>query len=172
VSDVVRTLLLLLTGAGLCMAAPSSARADASEAITASPTPAVTLTGHVTDLATILSPDQRGALATDLAGLERRTNYQVAIATVASLNGRDIASYARDLGNDAAIGGALGDKGIVILLAPHEQLVRIAVGRGLESVLTDALCQQIIDEVMLPQFREGKMFDGLSDAIGAISAKL
>ena len=168
---LLRTVLILLTSTGLGLAAPSSARANASEAVTASPAPVI-LTGRVTDLAAILSPNQRGALATDLAGLEQRTKYQVAIATVTSLNGRDIASYAHDLGNDAAIRGALADKGAVILLAPNEQLVRIAVGRGLEAVLTDALCQQIIDEVMLPHFREGKLFDGLSGAISAINARL
>lgn len=166
-----RAVFILLAGAGLCIVGPSSAHVKAGEAAAVSPTPVV-LNGPVTDLAAILSPEQRGKLASDIAKLEQRTKHQVAIATVASLNGRDIASYARDLGNDAAIGSEHDHKGVVILLAPNQQLVRIAVGRGLEAVLTDALCQQIIDEVMLPQFRDGKMFDGLSGAIGAISAKL
>ena len=163
--------LTLFAGAVLCMSAPASARAGAGE-ITRSAPATLRLSGRVTDLAAVLSADQRSALAADLIRAESRTRHQIVIATVSSLNGRDIASYARDLGNHAAIGRKLDDKGIVILLAPNEQLVRIAVGRGLETVFTDALCQQIIDEVMLPQFREGKLFDGLSGAITAISAKL
>lgn len=162
---------MLLAGAGLCIVMPASARASADSAVTTSAAP-VALTGRVTDLAGIFSRQQSSALADDLAAFESRTKHQIAIATVAGLNGRDIASYARDLGNDAALGRGHGDKGIVILLAPNEQLVRIAVGRGLEAVLTDALCQQIIDEVMLPQFRDGKLFEGLSEAISAINAQL
>lgn len=169
--DLFRAVLTLLAGAGLCIAAPSSARAGEGGAVTAPAAP-VTLTGRVTDLAGTFSTEQRSALASELAAFESRTKHQIAIATVTSLNGRDISSYARDLGNDAAIGGENGDKGVVILLAPNQQLVRIAVGHGLEAVLTDALCQQIIDEVMLPQFREGKLFEGLSGAISAISAQL
>lgn len=168
---LVRAGLALLASVGLCIAGPDLARARADSAVGTSATPIV-LTGRVTDVAGVFSAEQRITLASDLAALESRTRYQVAIATVASLNGRDIASYARDLGNDSALGRGHGDKGIVILLAPNQQLVRIAVGRGLETVLTDALCQQIIDQVMLPQFREGKMFEGLSGAISAISAQL
>ena len=168
-TSLFRAVLTLFAGAVLCMSAPASARAGAGE-IAAPAT--LRLSGRVTDLAAVLSADQRSALAADLVRAESRTRHQIVIATVSSLNGRDIASYARDLGNHAAIGRKLDDKGIVILLAPNEQLVRIAVGRGLETVFTDALCQQIIDEVMLPQFREGKLFDGLSGAITAISAKL
>lgn len=132
----------------------------------------ITLTQRVTDLAVGLSPDERGALTQDLASVEARTRRQIVVATVTTLGGRDIAGYARDLGNKAGIGRKDYDDGVVILLAPNERLVRIAVGRGLESVLTDARCKQIIDEVMIPQFRDGRMFDGLSRAITAIGAYL
>lgn len=155
-------------------AAPLSARVEEGISATAVPAPSsiITLTGRVTDLAALLSPDEQSALTNDLVGVEARTRHQIVVATVPSLGGRDISGYARDLGNEAGIGRKEYDDGVVILLAPNERLVRIAVGRGLESVLTDALCQQIIDEVMLPQFREGKFVDGLSGAITAIGGHL
>ena len=169
--DVIRAIMILLAGGGLCIAAPSGARSGESIATLEGQAP-VALTGRVNDFAAVLAADQRATLADHLAHAESRTGHPIVIATVNNLDGKDIASYARDLGNHAAIGSKSGNKGIVILLAPNEQLVRIAVGRGLEAVLTDAVCQQIIDEVMLPQFREGKLFDGLSGAISAIDAKL
>ena len=155
-------------------AAPVSARSGEGGSDVAAPAPfgLIALTGRVTDLAAILSPDQQSALTNDLVSVEARTRHQIVIATVPSLGGRDISDYARDLGNAAGIGDKEEDNGVVILLAPNERFVRIAVGLGLESVLTDALCQQIIDEVMIPHFRDGNMFDGLSGAISAISERL
>ena len=155
-------------------AAPVSARGGegGSDVVVPAPSGLIALTGRVTDVAAVLSPDQQSALTNDLASVAARTRHQIVVATVPSLGGRDISAYARDLGNEAGIGDSEDDDGVVILLAPNERLVRIAVGLGLESVLTDALCQQIIDEVMIPHFRDGNMFDGLSGAISAISARL
>lgn len=154
-------------------AAPLSARGGEGVSATAVPAPSgiMVLTERVTDLAAVLSPDEHSALTKDLASVEARTRHQIVVATVPSLGGRDISAYARDLGNKTGVGDKERDDGVVILLAPNERLIRIAVGLGLESVLTDALCQQIIDEVMIPHFKGGKMFEGLSGAVHAISAR-
>jgi uncharacterized protein len=130
------------------------------------------LNGRVADAAHIFDPAQTAALASDLAGIEARTGRQVVVATVQTLGDADIAVYARDLGNRLGIGGADENDGIVILLAPNERLVRIAVGPGLEADLTDTVCQRIIDEVMLPDFREGRLFEGLSRGVAALNARM
>jgi uncharacterized protein len=39
----------------------------------------------------------------------------------------------------------------------------IAVGLGLEGVLTDSICQHIINTQMIPAFKAGKIFNGLMD---------
>jgi len=127
--------------------------------------------GRVTDAAAILTAEQRTVLGERLAEIEARTGREVVIATVPSLAGRDIAGYARDLGNRWSI-GATDDDGVVVLLAPSEQLVRIAVGQGLEDLLTDAVCRDIIDSAMLPEFREGRMHEGLAAGLAVIDAHL
>lgn len=126
----------------------------------------------MTDAAGVLDTKQIRALKADLAGVEARTKRQVVIATVATLGRTDISVYARDLGNRWGIGRAGRNDGVVILLAPNERLVRIAVGSGLERTLPDSVCRQIIDEVMLPEFREGRLFEGLSHGVAALNARL
>jgi uncharacterized protein len=39
-------------------------------------------------------------------------------------------------------------------------------------MLTDEVCQQIINEVMLPEFREGRLYEGLTSGIAALNARL
>lgn len=128
--------------------------------------------GRVTDGAKLLAAAQREELAHDLAGIEARTRAQVVVATVPTLGGRDIALFARELGARWSVGDAQRNDGVVVLLAPNEQLVRIAVGSGLEKTLTDEVCQRIINEVMLPEFREGRLYEGLSKGVAALNAEL
>jgi len=139
----------------------------AAAAVTAAPP--IEQRGWVTDAADMLTPQQRETLERRLAGLQVATGRETIVVTVPSLHGRDISSYARDLGNRWAV-GVPGDEGIVILLAPTEQLVRIAVGRGLEAQITDAMCQDIIDAAMLPEFRAGRLHEGLMAGIAALES--
>jgi uncharacterized protein len=60
----------------------------------------------------------------------------------------------------------------VLLVAPNERKVRIAVGYGLEGTLTREVCQQIIDTVMLPRFRHGDISGGIEVGTDALIARL
>ena len=147
-----RALLLPLLWAALagCSDAPAQQTAASD-----GPADFPALTGRVVDTADLIAPEMEGALAGRLAELEKNTTDQVVIVTVPALGERDIADYARDLGNHWGIGRKDRDNGVLLLVAPSEKRVRIAVGEGLEPVLTDARAQEILDERMLPAFREG-----------------
>lgn len=164
-----------LLGIALLLVAPSALAEETPPPLAEAPAATGTmpdLAGPVTDAAGLFDADQRAALASDLAAIEARTRHQLVVATVPTLGGRDIGRFARDLGNRWGIGRRGVDDGVLILLAPGEQQVRIAVGYGLEAVLTDAVCQRIIEEVMLPEFREGRLFEGLVRGIAALNARL
>jgi uncharacterized protein len=64
----------------------------------------VAYVGRVTDAADILVASQRVSLDRDLTRIQARTKAQIVVATVPTLGGRDIAGYARDLGNRWGIG--------------------------------------------------------------------
>lgn len=149
------------------------APAGAQSRTVVSPAPSnIAFAGRVTDAANILAASQRAALGLDLTRIETRTRAQIVVATVPTLGGRNIAKYARELGSRWGIGDRERNDGIVILLSPNDQLVRIAVGYGLEGTLTDEVCQEIIDQVMLPEFREGRLYEGLSRGVAALNARL
>jgi uncharacterized protein len=130
------------------------------------------LTGRVTDAASVLSHDQQAGLSTKLEQLERSTHHQMVVVTVPTVGGRDVADFTRDLANKWGIGRKGYNDGVVLLVAPNQRLVRIAVGYGLEGTLTHEVCQQIIDTAMLPRFRQGDISGGIEAGTDALIARL
>lgn len=145
---------LLLTA---CGSAPSPVRTDAR----ASAAGEIALTGRVVDAAHILDARQIESLTQYLANFEARSRHQMVVVTVPTLGGRDVADYTRDLANRWGIGRKGVNDGIVVLVAPNDRRMRIAVGYGLEKILTHDYCQHVIDTMMAPRFREGHFYDGL-----------
>ncbi|KKW90741.1 TPM domain-containing protein [Sphingobium chungbukense] len=129
---------------------------------------AVPLAGRVTDAAHVLSPQERVNLSDRLAKLEQKTQHQLVVVTVSSLGGRDVANYTRDLANSWGIGRKGHNDGVVLLVAPNERKVRIAVGYGFEKRLSDGACQQIIDQKILPSFRKGDLSGGIKAGTDAL----
>lgn len=135
------------------------------------------LTGRVVDQADLLDPAQEASLTARLADIEAQSNRQFVVATVNSLEGYDIADYGYQLGRTWAIGQdgdgeAEKDNGIILLVAPNERKVRIEVGYGLEGIMTDALSSIIIQNDILPHFRDGNMPAGIIAGVDRISVQL
>ena len=134
--------------------------------------PSIGLAGRVTDAAEILTQEQEAGLSKKLEKLEFATDHQMAVVTVPTLGGRNVAAFTRDLANSWGIGREGHDDGVVLLVAPKERKARIAVGYGLEKTLPDALCEQIRAEQMIPRFQEGNFAGGLEAGVDALSSRL
>lgn len=123
---------------------------------------------HVVDEANILSASVERELVSVLENHETETSNQVVVATVRSLDGKDIAEYGVELGRHWEIGQESNDNGILLLVAPKERKVRIEVGYGLEGALPDAIAANIVHRVILPRFREGSYKSGIREGVSAI----
>lgn len=73
----------------------------------------------VTDNAHVLSPEQAQTLESRLVALDDSTTNQIAIVTIPTLNGYDIADYANKLLRDWGIGSKKKNNGVLILVAVH-----------------------------------------------------
>lgn len=165
---------LLAAGCNPETAAPAPAPAEARAAEPAANAlvgfPA--LNGRVVDEAGLLTAEQEGELTGRLAALEQRTTDQLVVVTVPSLGGRPIADYARALGNHWGIGRADLDNGALLVIAPAEREVRIAVADGLRPVLTDELSADIIDNDILPHLRASEHYLGIAAGVEAMVGAL
>lgn len=130
------------------------------------------LTGRVVDAASLLPEDVQQQLEQQLEQHEQETSNQVVVVTLPSLQGYAIDDYGYQLGRHWGIGQAERDNGVLLIVAPNEREVRIDVGYGLEGVLTDAGSHAIIEDVMLPQFRDNHYEAGILQGVNAILGTL
>ena len=130
------------------------------------------LSGRVVDEARILMPDTEAEITAKLATLEAETGDQFVVVTLDSLQDYEIEDYGYRLGRHWGIGQSENDSGVLLIVAPNERKVRIEVGYGLEPTLTDALSNQIIQNDILPPFREGGYARGIEAGVDAVIAQL
>lgn len=119
----------------------------------------------VNDYANVLSPEQRAILEERLVALDDSTSNQVAIVTIPTLNGYDETDYATKLLREWGIGTAKHNNGVLILVALKEQRIRIEVGYGLEGALPDITTQSIIDNDIVPHFKEKDFYRAFDEAV-------
>lgn len=175
-------LALLLAG---CDAQPAAPAPQENQANAAAPAPLPTangstpadeglpaLTGRVVDNANLLTADEESRLAASLEVLERRTTDQVVIVTVPSLGGRTIEAFALTLANHWGIGQEDKDNGVLVVLAREDRRVRIEVGYGLESILTNQRADEIIRDDIAPHLRQERWFAALEAATSSIATLL
>jgi len=126
------------------------------------------LTARVVDQAGVLTAQSRSDLEAKLKNLEDKSGIQLVVATVKSLEGSDVETYANQLFRYWKLGEAKKNNGILLLVAPIEHKVRIEVGYGLEGTLTDALSSVIISSAIVPRFKANDFPGGIERGVDGI----
>ena len=126
----------------------------------------------VNDLAGVLTPEQRNALEQQLVKFNNETSTQISIVTVKSLDGTSVDDYAFKLGEKWGIGQKGKDNGILILVKPKTRNEKgrafIATGYGLEGAVPDAVANRIVNNEMIPHFRQNDYYGGLQAAVNTL----
>lgn len=127
------------------------------------------LAARVTDLTGTLTIEQRAMLEGRLAQLEREKGAQVAVLLLPTTAPETIEQFAIRLAERWKIGRKGIDDGVIVIVAKDDRALRIEVGYGLEGVIPDAVAKRIIEERVLPHFRSGDFYGGLSDAVETLA---
>ena len=130
------------------------------------------LTGRVVDQANVMSAESRGDVEAKLKDLEDKSSIQLVVATVKSLQGSDVETYANQLFRFWKLGQAQKNNGVLLLVAPAEHKVRIEVGYGLEGTLTDATSKIIIANAVAQRFKAGDFNGGITRGVDDIITTL
>jgi len=120
------------------------------------------LAAPVTDLAGLLRAEQAQQLNDLLLDYETETSNQFAVLIIPSLEGEDLESYSIRVAEAWALGQTNKDNGLLLLVALAERRLRLEVGYGLEGVLTDAFCGRVIDNTIVPHFKNEQYFEGIT----------
>jgi uncharacterized protein len=70
------------------------------------------------------------------------------------------------------VGEKKKNNGILIVIAPAMQRMRVENGYGIETYLSNEQTKEIVDSVFITQFKQGNFFDGTKNGIIAIIKKL
>jgi uncharacterized protein len=127
----------------------------------------------VNDFAEVLTSQEQQRLENSLVQFARETSTQIVVVSVSDLDGYDAGDYAFRLGEKWGVGQKETDNGLVILLKPKtinsSGQIFIATGYGLEGVLPDAVLNgTVIDNEMIPSFKQNNYFEGLTKGISVI----
>lgn len=128
------------------------------------------LTGHVVDLTQTLTPDQKNSLEQALAAFESSKGSQLAVLMVPTVKPEAIEPFAMRVAEQWKLGRKKIDDGAILIVAKEDRMVRIEVGYGLEGVLNDAICKRIIDEIIVPRFREQDFAGGVTEGLQRMMA--
>jgi uncharacterized protein len=126
----------------------------------------------VNDFVGILSPEENMALESRLVAFNDSTSTQIAVIVVDDLQGLEPWEYATKIGEKWGVGQAGKENGIVILIKPTggkgEKKVFIACGKGLEGIIPDAIALQIVNNEMLPRFKQNDFAGGINAAVDVL----
>ena len=127
------------------------------------------LKGTVNDYAGIINSKNEEKLEALLRDVQTKTSSQVALLTISSLQGENLEDYSLRVAQAWKLGQKEFDNGVLLLVAINEKKIRIEVGYGLESIITDAKSGYIIRNYIVPGFKKGDYAGGITNGLLAIS---
>ncbi len=125
-------------------------------------------TGMVNDFAEIIPPQQQQRLEMKLRNYRDTTTTVLAVATLPDLKGYEPQRVSTYLFSEWDLWYQKRFNGVLILIAPNEQRVRIEVGYGLEGAITDVMAGRIVRRILIPEFKQGDYYAGLDKATTAV----
>ncbi len=123
----------------------------------------------VTDLAGVLTPEQKQALENKLVALDDASSNQIAVVILPTLDGNPIEEYATKLFRTWGIGNKKSRNGVLLLIAIQDKKIRIETGYGLEGAIPDITANSIIDNDVKPAFRQQAYYEGIDKATDDIA---
>lgn len=121
-----------------------------------------------TDLTGTLSGEELNQMRNKLEAFEEQKGSQIVMIMIPSTGLEPIEDYSIRLAEKIQAGREGVDDGVILLIAKDDRKLRIEVGYGLEGALTDLTSNRIINEIIVPRFRNGDFYGGINAGLDAI----
>ena len=122
----------------------------------------------VNDFARILDEPTKQQIIQTLSELKQSRDVEMTVVTIQSMAQYgfkgEIEPFATSLFNHWGIGNAARNDGVMILVAIEDRSMRIELGAGYPQHL-DQTAKNIIDDVMIPQFKNGNFSVGIAQGV-------
>jgi len=134
-----------------------AAGAQAQAVIPAFDSPVVDTTGT-------LDVTSKQQLEQQALALQQRKGSQLQVLMVSTTAPETIEQYAVRAFEQFKLGRKGVDDGVLLVVAKDDHKVRIEVGYGLEGVIPDITAGRVIQEYLVPKFRQDDYAGGIADA--------
>ena len=108
---------------------------------------------YVSDPAGLLSAETKSIVNRRLSDLRRSTTAEVVVALPPDIGDETIQQWSERLFSLWKIGKSDKDNGALLVIAPGQRRAFITVGYGMEGVLTDIACTEIVRKTVIPNMR-------------------
>ena len=126
----------------------------------------------INDYDSIFSPSQRKELSDIIYDYNIETTRQIVVVTIDSIKPySDIQKYAGNLMNYWGVGDAKKNNGLTIVVCNPCRQIGIATGTGTELILTDEICKNVIDQTIIPEFKNGEFYIGIKKGVTELIEK-
>ncbi|MCK4305389.1 MAG: TPM domain-containing protein [Candidatus Eisenbacteria sp.] len=129
-------------------------------------------TGYVNDFAQVMTRAQRLELEDLCRRLDRASGAQLALVILPSVEREPITEVKNRLFEAWQVGRKSDDRGLLIVHALSERRIEVEVGYGLEPILPDARVGALLDQAVMPLFKEGRFFEGYRSGIAAFGQRI
>jgi len=126
------------------------------------------LTARVTDETATLTAEQRASLEQTLQDFEAKKGSQISVLIVPTTRPETIEQYSMRVVEQWKLGRKHVDDGALLIVAKNDRALRIEVGYGIEGALNDATSNRIINEMIVPRFRQGDFYAGVMAGVDSI----
>ena len=126
---------------------------------------------YFNDYANVVSPSVADQLNQKLAQFERDTSNQILVVIYPTMQSNSsIEDYTVRVAQHWGVGQKSKSNGAVLFVFEKDHKLYIQVGYGLEGALPDALAKRIINNEIVPHFKQGDYNGGLTAGVNAIIA--
>ncbi len=119
------------------------------------------------DYENVFTDDEEVFLNEQISLFERKTDFEIAIITLdtLSVSKDDFDRLTLDISNKWGIGKTKKDNGILIAISKGHRRIRIQNGDGIVPIISNKETQKIIENTIIPNFKNGNYFEGTRDSI-------
>ena len=129
--------------------------------------------GWVSDFEKILTTSEINYLDSIIQLHEKKTTNEIAVVTYKPDTAiiktmQDFDKFSLELFNEWGVGKKDKNNGVGMIISTSYRKIRIETGPGLVTKLTNAESKNIIDTIILPEFKKADYFNGIAKGLEAI----
>jgi uncharacterized protein len=125
---------------------------------------------NVVDPNAYISLAEREEINRLIDGIQSRGAFRPAVYLLPTLGEESIEGLAERAFRTWELGEKGKDNGLLLVIAMEDRKMRIETGYGIEASITDLAARRVLDEVLKPHLREGRLHAGVLAALQSLES--